>query len=189
MGDPVSVEPIAIPVPGLVVLIGASGSGKTTLAGRLFEPTEIVSSDDLRAAVSGDPADQRATRTAFGILHREVGRRLAAGRLVVVDATNVETAARRSLLRLAHLTGRPAITFVLAVPAGLVHERNAGRAGRVVPADVVDRHLERVAELGDEPGVIIARLRGEGFARVHVLAATAAIDAVQVVREGRLSPP
>ena len=67
-------DPIEIPVPGLVVLIGAAGAGKSTLAVRLFAPADVLSSDDLRAAVSGDAADQRATRTAFGILHREVRR-------------------------------------------------------------------------------------------------------------------
>ena len=179
-------EPIAIPVPGLVVLIGASGSGKTTLAARLFDAAEIVSSDDLRAVVSGDAADQRATRTAFAILHREVGRRLAAGRLVVVDATNVETGARRSLLGLARLTGRPAVALVLAIPAGVVHARNAARAGRVVPADIVDRHLARLAGIGVDPRAVTERLTGEGFARVHVLAGG---DTIEVVRVARISPP
>ena len=89
--------PIAIEVarPGLVVLIGAAGAGKTTLAARLFAADEVISSDELRARVSGNATDQRATRLAFAILHREVARRLAAGRLVVVDATSVERAARR----------------------------------------------------------------------------------------------
>src|SRR4051812_3594638 len=57
--------------PSLVVLVGAAGSGKTTLAARLFTPDEVISSDMLRAAISGDAADQRATRPAFRILHRE----------------------------------------------------------------------------------------------------------------------
>ncbi|HEY8987503.1 MAG TPA: AAA family ATPase, partial [Candidatus Limnocylindrales bacterium] len=82
-------EGIAVEVgaPWLVVLIGAAGAGKTTVARRLFAPDELLSSDELRAAVSGDAADQRATRPAFAILHRELGNRLAAGRLIVVDAT------------------------------------------------------------------------------------------------------
>ncbi|MDQ3128933.1 MAG: AAA family ATPase, partial [Chloroflexota bacterium] len=89
---------IALAVPGLVVLIGAAGAGKSTLAARLFAPADILSSDALRAAIGGDAADQRATRPAFAILHREARRRLAEGRLVVVDATNVEMSARRPLI-------------------------------------------------------------------------------------------
>jgi protein phosphatase len=165
-------EPIDIPVPGLVVLVGAAGSGKTTLAALLFEPTDILSSDDLRAAVSGDAADQRATRTAFGILHREARIRLAAGRLVVVDATNVEDRARRALLLLARAAGVPAVAIVLQVPGAIVHVRNTGRAGRVVPAEVVDRHLDQLARLGAGGEAIAARLLREGFAAVEVVDTT-----------------
>src|SRR4051794_2441607 len=92
---------VVLAVPSLVVLVGAAGSGKSTLAARLFEPTEIVSSDDLREAISGDASDQRGTRLAFSILHREVRSRIASGRLVVVDATNLGVGARRGLLRIA----------------------------------------------------------------------------------------
>ncbi len=164
-----STEPVDFPVPGLVVLIGAAGAGKSTLAARLFDPTEIVSSDDLRAAVSGDPADQKATRTVFGIVHREVRRRLAAGRRVTVDATNVETGARLALVRLARDAGAPAVAIVVLAPAEVVHARNARRSGRIVPADIVDRHLARVATLGRDAEEIAARLRAEGFAAVHVI--------------------
>lgn len=182
-------EPIDVPVPGLVLLVGAAGSGKSTLAARLFDPAEILSSDALREAVSGDAADQRATRTAFGILHREARRRLAAGRLVVVDATNVETAARRTLLRLARAAGVPSVAVVIVAPAEVVHGRNAGRAGRVVPADVVDRHLARLTGLGREPAEIVATLRAEGFAAVHVLSTDELLGSARVVRRPGVSPP
>lgn len=180
---------IDVQVPGLVVLIGAAGSGKSTLAARLFTPDEIHSSDELRAAVRGDPADQRATRPAFAILHRETARRLAAGRLVVVDATNVERAARVELLRLARSARVPAMAIVLAVPAADTHARNAGRPGRVVPAEVVDRHLGRLAALGDDALSIGSRLRAEGFAAAHVLATEENLASVAVRRVAPVSPP
>ena len=175
-------DPIEVPVPGLVVLIGAAGAGKSTLAARLFEPSEVLSSDALRAAIRGNAADQRATRPAFAILHREVRRRLVAGRLVVVDSTNVETTARAGLLRLADAAGAPVIAVVILAAASDVHARNAGRAGRLVPADVVDRHLRRLGDLGTEPRAIAARLREEGFAAAHVLTTVADLGAVDVVR-------
>ena len=188
---------IDIPVPGLVVLVGAAGSGKSTLAARLFAPDEILSSDAFRAALRGDPADQRATRPAFALLHREVARRLADGRLVVVDATNVERGARLALVRLARAASTPAIALVLAAPREDAHARNARRPGRVVPADVVDRHLDRMAALGADAAAIRGRLMTEGFAAVHVVATLADLAAVQVRRVGRpaaeakgpLSPP
>lgn len=188
---------IDVPVPGLVVLVGAAGSGKSTLAARLFAPDEVLSSDAFRAALRGDPADQRATRPAFAILHREAARRLAAGGLVVVDATNVERAARLALLRLARATRVPAVAIVLAVPAADAHARNAGRAGRIVPADIVDRHLGRLATLGDDPAVIADRLRAEGFAAAWVLSSAADLAGLRIRRvapavrdsEPAISPP
>lgn len=178
-----------MPVPGLVVLVGAAGAGKSTLARRLFADHEIVSSDDLRAAISGDPADQRATRVAFAALHRAAASRLAAGRLVVVDATNVEPAARRSLLRIAAVAGVPAVAIVVAAPGAEVHRRNTGRTARVVPPEIVDRHLDRLAQLG-APDALAGPLLAEGFAAAHVLSSVADLDTAAIVRvPARLSRP
>jgi predicted kinase len=153
---------IALPEPCLVVLIGAAGAGKSTLAARLFPPEAILSSDAFRAVVAGDEADQGATRTAFAILHRQLERRLAAGRTTVVDATSVTPFARRGLVRRAAALGIPAVAIVLDLDPALVRGRNAARAGRVVPDAAVVRQL---ADLGRSlrPGV----LEGEGFAAIH----------------------
>jgi protein phosphatase len=80
---------IKIPNLSLVVLIGASGSGKTTFARRHFLSTEIISSDYCRALVSDDENDQAETGDAFEVLHYIAAKRLALGKLVMVDATNV----------------------------------------------------------------------------------------------------
>ena len=167
---------IRIPEPALVVLVGAAGSGKSTLAARLFAPDEVLSSDAYRAVVSGDATDQRATRTAFSILHRELERRLAAGRTAVVDATSVTAFARRALVRRATAHGIPALAIVLDLDEPLVRARNATRPGRIVPAEVVDRHLRDLA----------ASLRGgledEGFAAIHVLRTAAEVDGLTIDR-------
>jgi predicted kinase len=172
-----------VPEPSLVVMIGAAGSGKTTLAARLFGPDEIVSSDELRAVISGDPGDQRATRPAFAMLHREVGRRLAAGRLVVVDATSIQRAARLALLRVAAVSGVGAAAVVLALPDEVVRARNEARVGRRVPPDVVEEHLRKVARLvGSSDRVAQETLRDEGFATVFVLRSENEVAGLRLVR-------
>jgi protein phosphatase len=163
--------------PSLVVLVGAAGAGKSTLAARHFAPSEILSSDAYREAISGDAGDQRATRLAFSILHRELARRLAAGRLVVVDATNVESAARLALVSRARAARRPAVAIVLALPAAIVAARNAGRSARIVDQAVIDRHLSRLSATLAGDG-----LSREGFAAVHILATPEELDALRIER-------
>ena len=90
---------LGVPELSLVVLVGVSGSGKSTFAREQFKPTEVISSDFCRGLVADDENDQSATADAFELLHFIVGKRLAAGRLTVVDATNVQPEARRSLSR------------------------------------------------------------------------------------------
>jgi protein phosphatase len=173
---------VEIPDPSLVVLIGAAGAGKTTFAARHFEPSEVLSSDGYRALIAGDEADQRATGAAFGRLHRELARRLAEGRLTVVDATNVEPAARRPLLARSRAAGVPAVAIVFDLPATVVLARNAARHERVVKEPVVRHHLARMRSTLDGPA---DGLRAEGFAQVIVVRDPVELDSVRVV----LRPP
>src|ERR687887_471525 len=93
--------PLTIPELALVVLIGPSGAGKSTFAQRHFRPTEVLSSDACRALVTDSETAQAATPEAFEVLHFIAAKRLAAGRLTVIDATNVQPEARRPLIALA----------------------------------------------------------------------------------------
>ncbi len=168
---------VVLPDPCLVVLIGAAGSGKSTLAARHFAPDEILSSDALRERIAGDAADQRATAAAFRILHDDLGRRLAAGRLTVIDATNTVAPSRRQLVARANAALVPAVAIVLDLPPAIIHARNAARE-RVVAADVVDRQLDHVAT-----ALEAGRLQREGFDPVIVLRTPQEVDALRVVRE------
>jgi predicted kinase len=170
---------LAIPDPGLVVLIGAAGAGKTTFAGRHFDPSEVLSSDAYRALISGDPADQTVSRAAFARLHRVLGRRLDDRQLSVVDATNLGRGARRVLLRLAAGAGVPAVAIVFDLPAEVILARNAARAGRVVDEAVVRDHIARVRTLIDRAGT---DLQAEGFGLVVVLRDPEEVDSVRVIR-------
>nr|WP_262489957.1 AAA family ATPase [Hymenobacter sp. AT01-02] len=53
---------LKLPELSLVLLIGTSGAGKSTFARRLFQATEIVSSDQCRALVADDENDQSLRR-------------------------------------------------------------------------------------------------------------------------------
>ena len=181
-GHDLLVPTVYLPDPALVLLIGAAGAGKTTFVARHFAPDEVVSSDALRAVVAGDEADQSASRIAFAILHREVSRRLAAGRLTVVDATNAQREHRRSLVRRAMPAGVPAVALVLALPPAVVLARNALRPRRV-DEQVVGRQLAAVAVAARRGG-----LAGEGFALVWVARTVDAVDAVRIERTPGVRP-
>lgn len=161
---------LEIPQLSLVVLIGASGSGKSTFAGRHFRPTEVLSSDFCRGLVSDDQNDQEATADAFDVLHFIAGKRLAAGRLTVVDATNVQAASRRPLLAVAKAHHVQAVAVVLDMPERVCVDRNAGRPDRDFGLPVVRRQLAQLRH--SMPG-----LRKEGFHRVYVLKGAEEIEA------------
>ena len=174
---------LVLPDPSLVVLVGAAGSGKSALAARLFAPDEIVSSDALRAAVSGNEADQRATAVAFRILHRTVARRLAAGQMTVVDATNTKPDHRRPLIANARATETPAVAIVLDLPSPTVHDQNIKRTTRVVDPTVVDRHLTSIRRTVDD-----GQLTTEGFDHVVLLQTPAAADTFRLERRRPARP-
>jgi len=175
---------IELPDPCLVVLVGAAGSGKSTLAARLFSPEQVLSSDAYRALVSGDEGDQRVTRVAFKILHRDLERRLQARLTTVVDATNVTSYARRSLLRRAAAHGIPSVAIVLDLPPELVLARNATRRGHIVPLAAVERQL---ADL--DRSLRRGQLTTEGFAVVHRLRLPQEVDQVATHVTVRRSRP
>jgi len=156
--DPLNLD---LPEPCLVVLIGAAGSGKSTLAARLFAKDQVLSSDAYRALVSGDETNQKASKVAFAILHRELDRRMSAHMTTVIDATNVTSYARRALTRRAKRHAIPAVGIVLDLDPEVVHARNAARTGRVVPASAVDQQLAGLARTLRRED-----LGSEGFARV-----------------------
>ncbi|MEU1577157.1 polynucleotide kinase-phosphatase [Streptomyces collinus] len=165
----------------LVVLVGATGSGKSTFARRHFKPTEVISSDFCRGLVSDDENDQGATKDAFDVLHYIAGKRLAAGRRTVVDATSVQSDARRQLIDLAKRYDVLPIAIVLDVPEEVCAERNAARTDRAdMPRRVIHRHTRELRRS-------LRHLEREGFRKVHILRGVDEVEHATVVTEKRFN--
>ena len=167
---------LTIPDLCLVTLIGISGSGKSTFAARHFAATEVLSSDFCRALVSDDENDQSATRDAFDVLNFIAAKRLAAGRLTVIDATSVQPEARRPLVALAREHHVLAVAVVLDVPEKVCAARNAARPDRFFGAHVLRQQHSQLRRS-------LSGLRREGFHRVYVLSGEAEVASAVLQRE------
>ncbi|WP_455358774.1 polynucleotide kinase-phosphatase [Streptomyces sp. SYSU K21746] len=165
----------------LVVLIGATGSGKSTFARTHFKPTEVISSDFCRGLVADDENDQSASRDAFDVLHYIAGKRLAAGRLTVVDATSVQSESRKQLVQLARQYDVLPIAIVLDIPEEVCAERNAARPDRAgMPRHVIQRHRRELRRS-------LRGLEREGFRKVHILRSVEEAENAEIVIERRFN--
>jgi protein phosphatase len=166
---------IKIPKLSLVVLVGPSGSGKSTFALKHFRPTEVISSDACRALVSDDENDQAVTVQAFEVLRFIAAKRLALGRLTVIDATSVQPEARKPLVELARSYHVLPVAIVLDLPERTCRERNAGRDDRVFGSHVI-RNQKSQLRRG------LKGLKREGFRYVFVLETPEDVEAALVER-------
>jgi protein phosphatase len=166
---------LTVPALSLVCLVGVSGSGKSTFAARNFLPTEVISSDFCRGLVADDENDQAATGDAFDVLHYIAGKRLAAGRLTVVDATNVQPEARKHLVALAKEHDVLPVAIVLDISERVCLDRNASRPDRDFGPHVVRRQRDMLRRS-------LRALQREGFRHVHVLKTPEEVDAASIVR-------
>ena len=167
---------ISIPELSLVVLIGPSGSGKSTFARRVFRPTEVISSDFCRGLVSDDENDQSATAEAFEVLHFIAAKRLQAGRLTVVDATNVKPESRKPLVALARQYHCIPVAIVLNIAERICAERNSLRPDRNFSNHVIRQHVQEMRRS-------LRQLDREGFRHVHILDSPAAIETATIERQ------
>src|SRR5882724_7399239 len=154
--------PLIIPECALVVLMGPSGAGKSTFAQRHFRLTEVLSSDACRALVADSETEQAATPEAFEVLHFIAAKRLAAGRLTVIDATNVQPEARRPLLALAREYHCLAVAIVFDLPADLCQGQNRRRPGRDFGPPVIHRQIQQLKRSW-------RGLKREGFRYIYTL--------------------
>ncbi len=159
-----------------MVLIGTSGSGKSTFARKQFLPTEVVSSDYCRGLVSDDENDLAATNDAFEVLHFIAARRLARGKLTVVDATNVQPEARRPLVELARQYHCLPVAIVFDLPEKVCQERNRTRPERTFGPHVIHQQ-------GQQLHRSLHRLKAEGFRHIFILSSAEEVEAAVIGRQ------
>ncbi|RPI22583.1 MAG: LLM class flavin-dependent oxidoreductase, partial [Actinobacteria bacterium] len=150
---------LRLPAPCLIVLVGPSASGKSAWAAEHFRPSEIVSSDALRAVVGIDERDRKASSAAFDLLERIVAERLTRRLTTVVDTLGYYADRRRSWIERAHAASMPAYAIVFDTPAALCEERNAARK-RPIPKSVLRKQITRMP-------AVRGQLAGDGFDAIH----------------------
>jgi F420-dependent oxidoreductase-like protein len=165
------------------VLVGPSGSGKTAWAAANFRPTQVVSTDALRALVGEGEHDQRAGTDAFAVLDEVLERRLKRGLVTVIDSLGLEAQRRRDWLARARRRGMPCHAVLFPTPPEVCRSRNRQR-DRPVPAKILTAQFRTFEH-------VRATIGAEGFDGVHdagpvVLMApdlVAAVDAAARQRE------
>lgn len=167
---------LTLPELSFVVLIGASGSGKSSFAHKHFRSTEVLSSDFCRGLVSDNENDQSVTNEAFEILHFIAAKRLAAGRLTVVDATNAQPESRKPLVGLARQYHMLPVAIVFNLPEKLCQERNRGRADRDFGPHVIRQQTQQIRRS-------LRDLKYEGFRHIYILNSVEEIDSAIVERQ------
>ena len=167
---------IVVPELSFVILIGSSGSGKSTFARRHFKPSEILSSDTYRGVVSDDENDQTATEDAFDALYYVARKRLARGRLTVLDATNVQPESRKKAVAVAREFERLPIAIVFDLPEQVCDERNRSRTDRDWNPYLASTQRQQFLRGMKD-------LEKEGFRAVYRLISVEQVDGATVVRE------
>ena len=167
---------LTIPELAVVALVGPSGSGKSSFARKHFRPTELLSSDFCRGLVSDEENSQAATNDAFEVLYFIASKRLTTGKLVVIDATNVQVEARNPIIALARQFHCIPVAIVFDLPEKLCHERNHNRPDRDFGPHVIRQQSQQLRRS-------LRNLQREGFRRVHILHSPEEVDAAEIVRE------
>jgi F420-dependent oxidoreductase-like protein len=148
-------DPLSLPSPCLLILVGPGASGKSTWAAAHFPADIVVSSDRLRALVGAGEDDITASTDAFAVLEEVVRRRVARRLTTVIDTLGLDADRRRAWLALAREHGLPCVAVAFDTPAAECRARNRRRAKRI-PTDVLG------GQLRTWPGVRDA-LPAEGF--------------------------
>ncbi len=167
---------LSVPEFSLILLVGASGAGKSHFAAKHFKPTEVISSDACRAAISDNENDLSVTKDAFELVRTVAAKRLSHRRLTVIDATSVRREDRATLLQLARTHHCLAAAIVFDLPEKLLQARNAARPERDFGPHVVRNQTRQLRRS-------LKGLKREGFRYIYVLGSPEEVGVARVVRQ------
>src|SRR6185437_7431570 len=117
-----------------------------------------------------------ATKEAFQVLHFIAAKRLAAGKLTVVDATNVQPESRKPLVQLARDYHVLPVALVLNLNDRICQDRNRERSDRNFGPHVIRQQSQQLRRS-------IRNLKREGFRHIFEFSTPEEIDAVVIERQ------
>ena len=166
---------IEIPELCVVALIGATSSGKSEFARKHFLPTEVLSSDFFRGMITDNENDQQISAEAFDLLYYTANKRLDHKKLTVIDATNVQSSARKQVIGLAKKQNVQAAAIVLNTPEDVILRRNKARTDRNLPDRVIHQHCRALRQS-------LRSLKKEGFRFVYIINTVDEASNAEIVR-------
>ena len=144
----------------LIIMVGLPASGKSTQTIKYANQnrTTIVSTDEIRRELYGNPETQGNGQDVFNEAYRRIEIALRAGDTVVFDATNLKARNRRYLCNRFRPIADSIIAEYMAVGVDECIARDERRS-RTVGAEVI----QRMAKTMSEPSL------DEGFNLVHIV--------------------
>ena len=134
-------------MPKLYVMCGISGSGKSTYAKSIQSSarnrTIIVSTDELRAMLYGNPSDQTDPELIFNMAYSMIQMLLERDYDVIFDAMNLKARARKDLINQFH--GIATMECVVCNVSGKEACHRQTSRERHVPEDIVFAQSKRMS--------------------------------------------
>lgn len=144
----------------LIIMVGLPGSGKSTYTAKYETQNHItiVSTDEIRRELYGNPETQGNGQEVFNEAYRRIEIALRAGDTVIFDATNLKARNRRCLCNRFRPLADSIVAEYMATPIEECIARDELRS-RTVGYEVI----QRMARSMTEPRL------DEGFDLVHII--------------------
>lgn len=126
-------------------MVGVPGSGKSYYAQKMCDKnTVVVSSDQVRKDLFGDENFQGNNAAVFDEVHRRIKKHIENKKNVIVDATNINRKARKSIINTARSVDKCCRIFacVIATPVNQCIYQDSKRE-RCVGPEVINKFIRK----------------------------------------------